>query len=264
MCNMTIPPFLKKGHYYTTTELTNEFGGNKQHGIIFCREKNIILAISGGVKYKDRPDENNPGMFLYHGSGENRDQDPNDARVGNRQLKDSVKNKTTVFLFEKPKKGDKCKFIDEVRVVGEPFYDPTDAPGSRKLIYRLEYLSKQTIDDLMEAIKDTPNEDLVEIVHSKTKKKSVTSTHYDRDPYVRLYALRRSNGFCDLCEKEAPFKKKDGSPYLEVHHIIPLSEQGEDSWNNVCSLCPNCHRKMHVVRDECDVSKLQQKAKNPI
>ena len=254
---MTIPPFLKKGQYYSTTELTDEFGGNKQHGIIYSREKNIILAISGGSKYNDRPDENNPGMFLYHGSGENRDQDPNDALVGNRQLKDSVKNNTTVFLFEKSKKGAKCKFIDEVRVVGEPFYDPSDQTGFRRLIYRLQYLSEQSIDELMDAIKDTSNEELSRIVHSNSKKRLVTSSQYNRDPYVRLYALRRSKGFCDLCENEAPFLKKDGTPYLEVHHIIPLSEGGEDSWNNVCSLCPNCHRKMHVVADQEDVRKVQ-------
>lgn len=253
---MAIPPFLQKGKYYSTTELTNEFGGNKQHGIIYSREQNVILAISGGVKYKDRPDENNPGIFLYHGSGENRDQDPEDARVGNRQLKNSVKNNTSVYLFEKLKKGDKCKFIDEVRVIGEPYYDPTDIPGSRKLIFRLQYLSNQSIDDLMEAIKDTPEEELIRIVHSKPKTKTSISTHYDRDPYVRLYALRRSKGICDLCGKDAPFKKKDGSPYLEVHHIVPLSEEGEDSWNNVCSLCPNCHRKMHIVKDDGDKQKL--------
>lgn len=257
---MAIPPFLQKGKKYSTTELVEHFGGNKQHGIIYSRSQNVILAISGGVKYKDRPDENNPGIFLYHGSGEKGDQDPNDARVGNRQLKDSVKNHTTVFLFEKPKKGDKCKFIDEVQLIKEPYYDPDDAPGNRKLIYPLRYLSVMSMDDLVEAIKDVSDDELIRIVHTKPKKKSVTTTQYDRDPYVVLYALRRSKGMCDLCEKDAPFQRKDGTPYLEVHHIVPLSEGGEDSWNNACSLCPNCHRKMHIVKDADDIQKLKKVA----
>ncbi|MCD9544043.1 hypothetical protein GLP24_04155 [Photobacterium carnosum] len=44
----------------------------------------------------------------------------------------------------------------------------------------------------------------------------------------------------------APFtKKSNGEPYLEVHHIKPLSQGGEDSLENVKAICPNCHREMH-------------------
>nr|WP_307993153.1 HNH endonuclease [uncultured Niameybacter sp.] len=32
---------------------------------------------------------------------------------------------------------------------------------------------------------------------------------------------------------------------MEEHHLIPLSEGGEDSLSNVFALCPNCHREMH-------------------
>ena len=40
-------------------------------------------------------------------------------------------------------------------------------------------------------------------------------------------------------------KKKDSSPYLEVHHIHLLAEGGDDSVDNARALCPNCHRKAH-------------------
>ena len=44
----------------------------------------------------------------------------------------------------------------------------------------------------------------------------------------------------------APFmKKSNDEPYLEVHHIKPLSQGGEDSLENVKAICPNCHRKIH-------------------
>ncbi|MBT7455033.1 MAG: HNH endonuclease [Gemmatimonadetes bacterium] len=42
-----------------------------------------------------------------------------------------------------------------------------------------------------------------------------------------------------------PFRTDDGRPYLEVHHILPLSEGGEDGMLNVAALCPNCHRAQH-------------------
>lgn len=54
---------------------------------------------------------------------------------------------------------------------------------------------------------------------------------------------------------------KDGNPYLESHHIIWLSKGGDDSIENTVALCPNCHRKMHVIADEKDVKLLQEKNK---
>ncbi|HBC3450905.1 TPA: HNH endonuclease [Vibrio parahaemolyticus] len=69
---------------------------------------------------------------------------------------------------------------------------------------------------------------------------------YRRDPDVVAEALYRAEGFCEKCKEKAPFiKSSNGEPYLEVHHIIPLSQGGLDSPENVISLCPNCHREIH-------------------
>ncbi|GMM90455.1 HNH endonuclease [Vibrio fortis] len=69
---------------------------------------------------------------------------------------------------------------------------------------------------------------------------------YSRDPDVVAEALYRANGRCEKCQAKAPFtKRSNGQPYLEVHHIIPLSQGGLDSLSNVISLCPNCHREVH-------------------
>ncbi len=43
----------------------------------------------------------------------------------------------------------------------------------------------------------------------------------------------------------APFKRPDGSDYLEVHHIIFLADEGPDTTENVAALCPSCHRECH-------------------
>lgn len=94
---------------------------------------------------------------------------------------------------------------------------------------------------------------------SKKKPKEVTSTVIQkvRDPYIAEYARRRADGICQLCGNPAPFNRSDGTPYLESHHIDWLANGGEDSIENTVALCPNCHRKMHIVGDPEDVDWLK-------
>jgi 5-methylcytosine-specific restriction enzyme A len=80
-------------------------------------------------------------------------------------------------------------------------------------------------------------------------KEEVTVTSYARDPAVRAWVLQRSKGVCELCECPAPFVSVDGTPFLEVHHLLPLAEGGSDRPSNAVALCPNCHRELHYGRD---------------
>lgn len=78
------------------------------------------------------------------------------------------------------------------------------------------------------------------------EKITVTTTAFRRNPDVIVEVLSRSEGKCEKCKKPAPFNRRSGgSPYLEVHHIIPLSDGGDDSVANAVALCPNCHRAAH-------------------
>lgn len=79
---------------------------------------------------------------------------------------------------------------------------------------------------------------------------------YIRDQFVSKFAKKRAQGICQLCNSPAPFKDRDGKPFLETHHIVPLSKGGDDSVENTVALCPNCHRKMHVLNLKEDVEKL--------
>ena len=45
-------------------------------------------------------------------------------------------------------------------------------------------------------------------------------------------------------------------PFLETHHVIWLADGGDDSIENTVALCPNCHKKMHVLNLDEDVDKL--------
>jgi 5-methylcytosine-specific restriction endonuclease McrA len=105
-------------------------------------------------------------------------------------------------------------------------------------------------------------ETLKKLAHMRSTQKpkavSQTTQTIRRDEYVARYAKTRAKGICQLCGKEAPFIGSYGEPYLESHHIVWLSKGGADSVENTVALCPNCHRKMHVVKDHQDVEKLKR------
>jgi 5-methylcytosine-specific restriction protein A len=70
-----------------------------------------------------------------------------------------------------------------------------------------------------------------------------------RDPNVIGWILNAAKGICEMCENPAPFSRRDGEPYLEVHHLRQLAEGGPDQVDNALALCPNCHRRFHHGHD---------------
>lgn len=81
--------------------------------------------------------------------------------------------------------------------------------------------------------------------NNNLKAKTVSTVVYNRSETVKNKTLSRAAGKCEFCGSDAPFFTEEGKPYLEVHHFIPLSEEGEDSTLNTLALCPNCHRRFH-------------------
>jgi|JI10StandDraft_1071094.scaffolds.fasta_scaffold610649_1 5-methylcytosine-specific restriction enzyme A len=112
-----------------------------------------------------------------------------------------------------------------------------------------------------------PNDELERIADKKPRKPKtilVETTVFVRDQTVSEYAKRRANGRCDLCGENAPFSDSQGRPYLECHHIVWLANGGLDTIDNTCALCPNCHRKMHVVGSKKDIKILLSAASRRI
>ena len=72
---------------------------------------------------------------------------------------------------------------------------------------------------------------------------------YERDPSVKAWVLQQAKGMCELCGNDAPFVDEAGFPFLEVHHVVPLAEGGDDVVANAVALCPNCHRRCHHGSD---------------
>jgi len=80
----------------------------------------------------------------------------------------------------------------------------------------------------------------------KPTERLTTITVFNRNPHVVAAVLNRAKGKCEGCKSVAPFERlSDRTPYLEVHHRIPLAEDGDDTIANAIALCPNCHREAH-------------------
>lgn len=96
---------------------------------------------------------------------------------------------------------------------------------------------KLSSNDRRERLKSSSKRPEIQFVKTKV---------YKRNPDVVAEVLIRANGICENCKLNSPFiRASDNTPYLEVHHIVMLSEGGEDTVENAIGICPNCHRKMH-------------------
>ncbi|MCL6272313.1 HNH endonuclease [Sansalvadorimonas sp. 2012CJ34-2] len=78
------------------------------------------------------------------------------------------------------------------------------------------------------------------------------ATQYSRDPKVKAWVLRESQGLCESCNSPAPFTTAAGEPFLEVHHLKRLADKGSDRVSNAVALCPNCHRELHYGQSNSD------------
>ncbi len=80
--------------------------------------------------------------------------------------------------------------------------------------------------------------------------REVISKHIERGPLAQ-HAKRLNQFKCMICEylgqNPIGFKKRNSEPYVEVHHVIPVSRLQIGSLNlpNLMTLCANHHRECH-------------------
>lgn len=91
--------------------------------------------------------------------------------------------------------------------------------------------------------------------HPKSKMTEVEVVQ--RSSIVANIVKERAAGVCQLCNKPAPFNNKSGEAYLECHHVEWIARGGADEVYNAVALCPNCHRRMHILDEPNDVAKLK-------
>ncbi|MFH1897157.1 MAG: HNH endonuclease [Candidatus Desantisbacteria bacterium] len=83
-------------------------------------------------------------------------------------------------------------------------------------------------------------------------KESPEKREYLVETYVRsvswaLKAIKIFGKYCIFNKCSNTFLREDGTPYIEVHHIVPLCKGGEDGLWNLSVLCAHHHRMAHYA-----------------
>lgn len=76
-----------------------------------------------------------------------------------------------------------------------------------------------------------------------------------RDPLRAVQALQHADYLCEFNQNDRTFLRKNGTPYTEPHHLIPISkyrdfEYSVDVMENIVSLCSHCHNLLHYGKFE--------------
>ncbi len=272
--NITIAD-LKINNVYTTNDIVEAFKCAPQGGMRRSHATNtlVIFVLHNEPLYEDSW---NGDILNYTGMGQVGNQSVDFAQ--NKTLSESNQNGITVHLFESYVDKE-YKYDGIVKLAGDIYFDDEpDVNGDMRKVVKFPLkrvdttplsVSTQDIEasnkQKEKEIKKYPDRKLKELAkksgNKKPKKQNATTTVIERNQAVVEYTKRRARGICDLCDMNAPFNDKDGKQYLECHHVIMLSKGGPDAYYNTVALCPNCHRKMHILKRSKDLAKLKSKIK---
>lgn len=263
---------IKVGCVYTNDQLMNMFSVANVGGMRKSNVNNCLLLISDYTKglYENKWIGNE---LHYTGMGQIGNQSLDFKQ--NRTLNESNENGIELYLFE-VFISNQYIYKGKVKLTGKP-YQETQMDSNKKLrkiwMFPLSIIEgdssitseqyEKSREHIKKEVKKLSLEELKILAENYSKKevpkRNVMNSTYIRDEIIAEYTKRRANGICQLCGKEAPFCDENGQPYLESHHIIWLSKGGSDSIENTIALCPNCHKKMHIVDSPLDIMFLQNK-----
>lgn len=94
-------------------------------------------------------------------------------------------------------------------------------------------------------------------------KKTVVVNKYERDPAARNRCIAKWGVKCSVCGFN--FEERYGAlgkGFIHVHHLIPLSEIGEEYKLNpekdLRPVCPNCHAMIHRSNPPIPIEKMKK------
>jgi 5-methylcytosine-specific restriction protein A len=262
------------GEILSNAELVERFGVGNMGGMRRNKGRKHLVLISDPTKalYDDRWE----GEILhYTGMGKKGDQQLGSQ---NRTLAESGRSGEVVHLFEVfvPKE---YVYAGQVELAAEPYREiQLDDEGESRQVWMFPLRLKEDFDrpvpirEQIVGITTRREKRLAKLstdqlqaraaaARRKPAKRQVESQVIQRDAAVAQFVKRLAGGVCELCGGSAPFNSQDGQPYLECHHIIHLADGGDDAIDNAVALCPNCHRKMHVLGRSEDIKALESRVR---
>jgi 5-methylcytosine-specific restriction protein A len=262
------------GDILTNEEIGHHFAVGNMGGMRRSKKRNLLVIISDPFKglYQDRWKDN---VLHYTGMGPSGEQILSYAQ--NRTLAESPKTGIAIHLLE-ALDPQKYTYAGEVSLAAAPYQeDQLDENNRMRKVWMFPVRLKSV--GMVPALTDKQARIIegnqariarrlsieqlaarAERAQKQPSQRKAQTSVYVRDAAVAEYAKRLANGICDLCGQPAPFQNKANEAYLECHHIIWLAQGGEDTIANTVALCPNCHRKMHVLNRNADKQRLTKRA----
>lgn len=108
--------------------------------------------------------------------------------------------------------------------------------------------TQKLVDDYVKKLQD------VRPIRKRKPKYIGKSAKYPRDSFAKEYTKKIANYTCEYDPSHTTFiSENDGNQYMEAHHLIPMSaqdlfEHSIDFPDNMISLCPTCHRRIHLAK----------------
>jgi 5-methylcytosine-specific restriction enzyme A len=264
------------GNSYARADLLEFVGsGQAQSGIIWgSKQPDVVICTTGG-KHGDKAGYadtlNSDGTWTYFGQGSSGDQNP--GTFANRLL---VEGQRSILLFktaeptplEIRQSGNwkkKYSFVGEFCTCSWEYFIPAD--GLRANASLLKFFFAPIAGDGLHTFESIAvKQDVVALNTKAAIKRELLKRGAAprkgparlRDYYVRCELLKeyvklRADGFCEYCLTGAPFLTEERVPYLEIHHILRLADDGPDEPENAAALCPNCHRRCHSGWDKAEM-----------
>jgi len=264
------------GKEYARQRLLDFVGSRQaQSGVIWGpRELGCIICTSGGRHGKKAGyfDELLPdGSWWYFGQGTNGNQEMTNsansklASLGLSVLLFTTREPTAREIATQGGYGKLFGYRGLFNVVDYEFHVPENGirAGDRLLRFRLVPTTEgdeSHPNDESTIPRRLPSGTLQEwlrVVTSRPVPVGLALVQYrQRCAQIRYYARLRAKGICEGCGTPAPFVGEQGAPFLEVHHLLRLADDGPDTPENVAALCPNCHRRAHYSSDRIEFNNL--------
>jgi 5-methylcytosine-specific restriction enzyme A len=263
-------PYKEGALYHRQRDIHEVYGGQERGGIATPEGAPFVFLFTGetGGQYGYSDGWQPEGIFAYTGEGQRGNME---FVRGNRAIRDHVADGKDLLLFEAGKDKGLYRFLGCFASAGWEMWDAPDADGAQRkaIIFHLVPVSEvETVDpeeteDLIGAKKSLA--EMRRLAHAaaalpSTPTKDAKRSYYARSAAVKLYVLERAAGRCEACGKQAPFVRKDGTPYLEPHHTKRVADGGPDHPKSVGAVCPTCHREIHHGKNGFELNtRLEQK-----
>jgi 5-methylcytosine-specific restriction enzyme A len=231
--------------YNRRSEIHEPYGGQRQGSISTPRDWPFIFLFTGesGEQYGYRDGWDDNGIFLHTGEGQQGDME---FARGNLAIRDHALESKDLHLFQALGRSQGYRYLGRFACSTWEFREGVDVNGDerRVIVFHLiqpeddEEASEPTSPAVSQAMRSQLRERAFKAateVRERTPREAKRRYH-ERSAAVREYVLARAAGTCESCGQPAPFRRQDGTPYLEPHHTRRLSDGGPDHprWGRCC------------------------------